>query len=125
MTNSNEEDSSNRLEQIESILLRLTQYQESTRRQQNEEITKLMQLIQSNNKFLEGFSVSLAEIRTSIKELSGNVDRLTDEVRFTQRQMREILHRVDTNSTNIRDLTADIRELYQENQRILRHLEGR
>lgn len=54
----------------------------------------------------------------SIAAISDSLSQLSDEVRVTQRQMRDMLRRVDDNS-------ADIRELMLENQRILRYLENR
>jgi len=45
------------------------------------------------------------------------------EMRLHRREMREILHRIDTNTESIRDLQADTHELRIENQRILRYLD--
>ena len=50
---------------------------------------------------------------------------LADDVRLTQRQIRDVLRRVDNNSDDVRDMQADIRELVLENKRILKYLENR
>lgn len=68
-------------------------------------------LVESNAK-------AIAALTNSVTDLRHNVVALSDEVRATQRQMRDILRRVDDNS-------ADIRELILENQRILRYLESK
>lgn len=88
---------------IEGMLL----IQQQTVAQQSEhtlEMIELRKLIASNAK--------------SIASLSSNLVQLSDEVRVTQRQMRDSLRRID-------DLQADTRELMLENQRILRYLESR
>lgn len=61
----------------------------------------------------------------SIQSLSNTMTNLADDVRLTQRQIRDILRRVDNNSDDVRDMTADIREISLENKRILRYLENR
>lgn len=61
----------------------------------------------------------------SIQSLSNTMSDLADDVRVTQRQIRDILRRVDNNSDDVRDMTADIREISLENKRILRYLENR
>lgn len=68
----------------------------------NFRLTRIEHLVESNAK--------------SIQALSNNVGQLSDEVRITQRQLRDSWYRSD-------DHSADIRELILENQRILRYLE--
>lgn len=69
----------------------------------NQLLTRIENLVESNAK--------------SIQSLTNNLSTLSDEVRMTQRQMRDTLSRIDSNSANIR-------ELILENQRILRYLEN-
>ena len=61
----------------------------------------------------------------SIQSLSNTMTNLADDVRLTQRQIRDVLRRVDNNSDDVRDMQADIRELVLENKRILKYLENR
>lgn len=69
---------------------------------------------------------ALVESNTkSIQSLSNTMTDLADDVRLTQRQIRDVLRRVDNNSDDVRDMQADIRELVLENKRILRYLENR
>lgn len=50
---------------------------------------------------------------------------MTNDVIIMQRQMRDTLRNIDDNSMNIKDVQADIRELFIENKCILQYLEER
>lgn len=87
-----------------------------------EEIQKTIRDILAVQKETQNLVKSNAK---SIEALSSNLLHLSDEVRMTQRQLRDAVRRIDETGASIRDLQADTRELILENQRILRYLERR
>ena len=107
-------------EEVQKIINGMLTVQQQIVTQQSEhtlEMVELRKLIASNAK--------------SIASLSSNLVQLSDEVRVTQRQMRDSLRRIDASveggsfPPQTLDLQADTRELMLENKRILRYLESR
>lgn len=91
------------------------------------EFHDLQQLVESNAKAIAAltnhFNEQQKEAAIERAELKRAISELTEDVRMTQRQIRETSITVASNALRIAENTADVREWQFENKRILAFLE--